>query len=64
MEVTLLSPLGQVVRRLSWLAARGAATGEVPTAGLAAGLYLLHLRALNEQGAALGVLPTQRLSVE
>jgi hypothetical protein len=63
-EVTLLSPLGQVVRRLPLLAARGAATGDVPTAGLAAGLFLLQLRALTGQGTALGALPTQRLSVE
>lgn len=63
-EVTLLSSLGQVVRRLPLPVARGAATGEVPTAGLAAGLYLLQLRALTGQGAALGALPTQRLSVE
>ncbi len=63
-EATLLSPLGQVVRRLPLLAARGAATGEVPTAGLAVGLYLLQLRALDGQGVALGALPTQRLSVE
>jgi hypothetical protein len=63
-EVTLLSPLGQLVRRLPLLAVRGAATGDVPTAGLAAGLYLLLLRALDGQGAALGALPTQRLHVE
>jgi len=63
-EVTFLSPLGQVVRRLPLPVAQGAATGNVPTAGLAAGLYLLQLRALTGQGAALGALPTQRLSVE
>jgi hypothetical protein len=63
-EVTLFSPLGQVVRRLSLLAARGVAAGNVPTAGLAAGLYLLQLRALTGQGTPLGALPTQRLSVE
>jgi len=63
-ELTLLNPLGQVVRRLSLPAAQGAATGTVPTAGLAAGLYLLQLRALTGQGATLGALPTQRLSVE
>ncbi|RZK49593.1 MAG: hypothetical protein EOO59_16340, partial [Hymenobacter sp.] len=63
-ELTLLSPLGQVVRRLLLPVAQGAATGNVPTTGLAAGLYLLRLRALTGQGAALGALPTQRLSVE
>ena len=63
-ELTLLSPLGQVVRCLPLPAAQGAATGTVPTAGLATGLYLLQLRALTGQGAVLGALPAQRLRVE
>lgn len=63
-EVTFLSSLGQVVRRLPLPVAQGAATGNVPTAGLAAGLYLLQLRVLTGQGAALGALPTQRLRME
>ncbi|MGI4870772.1 MAG: FG-GAP-like repeat-containing protein [Janthinobacterium lividum] len=63
-EATLLSPIGQVVRRLSMPAALGAATGSIPTAGLAPGLYLLRLAAVDAQGAALGELPVQRLSVE
>ncbi|QKG54980.1 T9SS type A sorting domain-containing protein [Hymenobacter sp. BRD67] len=63
-EVTLLSPLGQLVRRFPLPVAQGAATGDVPTAGLAAGLYLLQLRALTGQGAVLRALPTQRLLVE
>jgi hypothetical protein len=63
-EITLLNSLGQVVRCLPLPAAQGATTGNVPTAELAAGLYLLQLRALTGQGAALGALPTQRLSVE
>jgi hypothetical protein len=63
-EVTLLSPLGQLVRRLPVPVAQGAATGHVPTDGLAAGLYLLQLRAFTRQGEALGALSTQRLSVE
>jgi hypothetical protein len=63
-EATLLSSLGQVVHRLTWPAALGAATGDVPTAGLAAGLYLVQLSVFDAQGAALGALPTQRLSVK
>ncbi|MGI4870773.1 MAG: FG-GAP repeat domain-containing protein [Janthinobacterium lividum] len=63
-EATLLSPVGQVVRRFSMPAALGAATATVPTAGLAPGLYLLRLDAVDAQGAALGALPVQRLSVE
>ena len=64
LTAVLLNPLGQEVRRLTIPVALGAATGSVPTAGLAAGLYLLRLDALDVQGAALGALPTQRLSVE
>ena len=62
--VVLLNPLGQEVRRLTVPATAGAAMGTVPTAGLAAGLYLLRLDALDVQGALLGGLPVQRLSVE
>ena len=62
--VVLLNPLGQEVRRLSVPATAGVATGAVPTAGLASGLYLLRLDAVDAQGAALGALATQRLSVE
>ena len=64
LAAVLLSPLGQQVRRLSVPTTGGAATGSVPTAGLAAGLYLLQLEAVDAQGAALGALPTQRLNVE
>ncbi|MGI4866261.1 MAG: FG-GAP repeat domain-containing protein [Janthinobacterium lividum] len=63
-EATLLSPVGQPIRRLSVPVARGAATAKVPTVGLAGGLYLLQLSASDAQGAVLGALPTQRLSVE
>ena len=62
-QAVLCSPLGQVVRRLTVPATLGAAQASVPTAGLAAGLYLLQLSALDAQGAMLGTLPTQRLSV-
>jgi hypothetical protein len=64
LDVTLLSPVGQVVRRFTVPATVGVAQGSVSTAGLATGLYLLHLNALDAQGAVLGALATQRLSVE
>ncbi|MGI4870774.1 MAG: FG-GAP-like repeat-containing protein [Janthinobacterium lividum] len=64
LTATLLNPLGQVVRRLTVPATTGAATATVPTTGLAPGLYLLRLATLDAQGAALGALPVQRLSVE
>ena len=63
-EATLLSPVGQVVRRQRVPVALGAATASLATMGLAAGLYLLHLTAFDGQGAALGVMPVQRLSME
>ena len=64
LTAVLLNPLGQVVRRLAVPAALGVATASVPTTGLAAGLYVLRLDAVDAQGAPLGALPTQRLSVE
>ena len=64
LAATLLDPIGQQVRRLAVPAMAGAATVTVPTTGLATGLYLLRLDASDAQGAALGTLPTQRLSVE
>ena len=63
LAAVLLNPLGQEVHRLLVPATAGAATATVPTSGLAAGLYLLRLDAVGAQGAALGALPTQRLSV-
>lgn len=44
-------------------AGQGQAQTTVPTAGLAAGLYILRLTALDAQGGFLGELPTQHLSV-
>ena len=46
------------------LAGQGQAQATVPTAELAAGLYVLRLTALNKQGDLLGELPTQRLHVQ
>jgi len=45
------------------LAGQGQAQTTVPTVGLAAGLYVLRLTALDAQGGLLGELPTQRLNV-
>ena len=63
-EATLLDAVGRPVRRLTVPATAGAATATVPTAGLAAGLYLLRLEAQDAQGVGLGALPVQRLAVE
>lgn len=53
-EATLLSAAGQVVLWLSVPAALRAAQGSGPTVRLAPGVYLLHARALDAQGAVLG----------
>ncbi len=63
LEVSLLSLTGQVVRRLTVPATLGTVQANVPTVGLAPGLYLVHLHALNTQGIDLGTLPMQRLSI-
>jgi hypothetical protein len=62
-EATLLNQLGQVVGRTTTTATQGTAQAELPTAGLAAGFYVLRLYAQDAQGALLGTLATQRLQV-
>ncbi|MGI4864119.1 MAG: FG-GAP repeat domain-containing protein [Janthinobacterium lividum] len=62
-EATLLNQLGQVVGRITAPATQGAAHAELPTAGLAAGLYLVRLYAHDAQGTVVGTLATQRLQV-
>ncbi|RZK55243.1 MAG: T9SS type A sorting domain-containing protein, partial [Hymenobacter sp.] len=62
-EATLLNQLGQVVGCATAAASQGAAQAELPTAGLAAGLYLVRLRAHDAQGTVVGTLATQRLQV-
>jgi uncharacterized protein (DUF2141 family) len=52
--------MGQPVLMLT---GQGQAQMTVPTVGLAAGLYVLRLTALDAQGELLGELPTQRLNV-
>jgi len=63
LEATLLNAVGQTVSRATIAAAQGTAHAELPTAGLAPGIYLLRLRAHDAQGAAVGALPAQRLCV-
>ena len=58
-EATLHNPLGQVVRHLVVPCVAGVAQGEVSTAGLAGGVYLLRL-----SDTVLGPLATQRLQVQ
>ena len=60
---TLLNQLGQVVGRTTATATQGTAHAELPTAKLAAGLYLLRLHAYDAQGTVVGSLPTQCLQV-
>jgi hypothetical protein len=62
-EATLLNQLGQVVGRTTVMAAQGTAQAELPTAGLATGLYLVRLHAHDAQGTVVGTLATQRLQI-
>ncbi|SFQ82333.1 FG-GAP repeat domain-containing protein [Hymenobacter arizonensis] len=62
-EAALLNAMGQVVARLAAPAAQGAAHAALPTAQLAAGLYLLRLHAHDAHGTLVGALPFQRLQV-
>ena len=59
----LTDALGRPVLQLTVPAMAGTVTAPVPTTGLAAGLYVLRLDAVDAQGAPLGSLPTQQLSV-
>ncbi|MGI4871848.1 MAG: FG-GAP-like repeat-containing protein [Janthinobacterium lividum] len=62
-EATLFNSLGQAVGQATVAAAQGTAHTELPTAGLAPGIYLVRLNAVDAQGAVVGALPTQRLCV-
>lgn len=55
--------MGRAVGQQQLAAAQGTARAEVPTAGLAAGLYVLRLTAYDALGQPAGSLPAQRLSV-
>lgn len=63
LEATLFNAVGQTVSWATIAAVQGTAHAELPTAGLAPGIYLLRLRAHDAQGAAVGALPAQRLCV-
>jgi len=63
LEATFFTALGQAVGHATVAVAQGATHAELPTAGLAAGTYLLHLKAHDARGEVVGMLPTQRVSV-
>ena len=62
-QATLFDATGRTVGQQQLAAAQGTARADVPTTGLAAGLYVLRLTAYDAQGQLAGSLPTQRLSV-
>jgi hypothetical protein len=63
-RASLLDATGRAIGQpVLVLAGQGQTHTTVPTAGLAAGLYVLRLTALDAQGQLLGELPTQHLSV-
>ena len=62
-QVILLDATGRAVARHTLAAAQGSARTELPTAALAAGLYVLRLEVLDAQGQLAGSLPAQRLSI-
>ena len=62
-QATLFDATGRAVGQQQLAAAQGTARADVPTAGLAAGFYVLRLTAYGAQGQPVGSLPVQRLSV-
>jgi hypothetical protein len=62
-QATLFDATGRAVGQQQLAAAQGTARAAVPTAGLAAGLYVLRLMAYDVLGQPVGSLPAQRLSV-
>jgi hypothetical protein len=63
-QATLLDATGRVAARYILPASQGAAQGEVPTATLAPGLYVVQLLALAKSGAAIAPLLAPRLNVQ
>ena len=63
LQATLLASNGLVAGYYILPVAVGKATTALPTAGLLPGNYLLRLTALDAEGAAVGKLPVQRLSI-
>jgi hypothetical protein len=62
-QATLFDATGRAVGQRQLAATQGTARTEMPTAGLAAGLYILRLVAADALGQPLGSLPAQRLIV-
>ncbi|MVN77560.1 hypothetical protein GO988_14590 [Hymenobacter sp. HMF4947] len=62
-QATLHDVTGRVVAQAELPAWQGVARAQLPTTGLAPGLYLVHLTARGRPGAATGVLPAQHLLV-
>lgn len=64
LEVTLTDAVGRATKHLKFPIRHGAVQALLPTAELAPGLYWVHATARDEQGAAVGALPVQRVSVQ
>jgi hypothetical protein len=63
-EATLVSVVGQPVGHTRVSIAQGVARATLFTTGLTSGLYLLQVCAYDAQGSVMGIMPTQRLSLE
>jgi hypothetical protein len=62
-QVALFDATGRAVGQQQLATAQGTSRTEVPTTGLAAGLYVLRLTAYDALGQPIGSLPAQHLSV-
>jgi hypothetical protein len=63
-QVAVLDATGRMVAHHLLPAAQGTAQANLPTNGLAAGLYLVLLSTVDAQGIVFGTLPVQRLSLQ
>ena len=63
LSASLLDALGRTIYQCTIRAEAGTGQAALPTAGLAKGLYVLRLNALDSQGQVLGTLPTRQLSL-
>jgi hypothetical protein len=64
LQIRLLNAAGQPVCRLTLPTIQGVAQTELPTTGLAPGLYLLQVSACDARGVTMGELANQRVSVD
>lgn len=62
-QITVHDATGRAVGQHTLTVGQGIARAELPTAGLAAGLYVVRLAAYDQQGALAGALSAQHLSV-